>query len=338
MNGLDRKYLYLNVRRVFMEITNRLWHLLHPTSNGHERVADPVPRTALEKKQRLLAHHVRLVARRVSYGLFCAGPGGLGKSKTIQDTLAAEGIEPVLLNSHVTPLMLYRTMYEHRKGRILWLDDCDSIYTNLQVLGLLRSALWGQGERIVTYASSQLDDIPHQFVFESRAILCANTLPRKNEAFKAVLSRVDVFQLTATNDEILEQMRILAADGFGSLSPDQCHEVVDFIDASGGTRQLSMRLYEPSLKKLEYALRVGVDWRDLVRCQLDQLGRHSTELLTTNSRDLDFAAMEAAVQAHPESVALQEQYWTEARNKSRASFFRVKRAWEESKGEKSTGD
>ena len=22
--------------------------------------------------------------------------------------------------------MLYRTMYEHRKGRILWLDDCDS--------------------------------------------------------------------------------------------------------------------------------------------------------------------------------------------------------------------
>ena len=102
---------------------------------------------------------------------------------------------------------------------MLWLDDCDSIYTNLQVLGLLRSALWGQGERIVTYASSQLDDIPSQFVFESRVIFCANTIPRKNEAFKAVLSRVDVFQLTATNEEILEQMRLLAAEGFGSLRP-----------------------------------------------------------------------------------------------------------------------
>lgn len=310
-----------------MDITNRIWHLLHPTSNGHERPAETAPRTALEKKQRLLSHHVRLVARRVSYGLFVAGVGGLGKSKTISDTLAAEGIEPVLINSHITPLMLYRLLYEHRKGRVLWLDDCDSVYTNLQVLGLLRSALWGQGERIVTYASSQLDDIPSQFVFESRIIFCANTIPRKNEAFKAVLSRVDVFQLVATNEEILEQMRLLAAEGYGSLTAEQCQEVVDFIDASGGTRQLSMRLYEPSLRKVEYALRTGVAWQDLVRCQLDQLGKH--EVPSGDARALDFAAMDAAVERFPASVALQEQYWTEARNKSRATFFRVKKAWEE---------
>ena len=53
---------------------------------------------------------------------------------------------------------------------------------------------------------------------------------------------------------------------------------------------------------------------------------------------LDFAAMDAAVQAYPASVALQEQYWTQARNKSRATFFRVKKAWEESKGEKDAGN
>ena len=32
-----------------------------------------------------LAHHVRLVARKLTNGLFFAGPGGLGKSKTITD-------------------------------------------------------------------------------------------------------------------------------------------------------------------------------------------------------------------------------------------------------------
>ena len=310
-----------------MEITNRLWHLFHPSSNGHERPVDPPPRTSLEQKQRLLAHHVRLVARRVSYGLFVAGPGGLGKSKTIQETLTQEGIEPVLINSHITPLMLYRLLFEHRKGRVLWLDDCDSIYGNLQILGLLRSGLWGQGERIVTYASTRIDDIPSQFVFESRVIFCANTIPKKNEAFKAVLSRVDVFQLTATNEEILEQMRLLAANGFNSLTADQCQEVVDFIDQSGGTRQLSMRLYEPSLRKVEYALRVGVDWRELVRCQLDQLGKH--EVPSGDSKALDFAAMDAAVEQYPASVAMQAQYWCEARNKSRATFFRVKKAWDQ---------
>ena len=86
-----------------MEITNRLWHLLHPNGNGHHQPTSPAPRTSLEKKQGLLAHHVRLVARRISHGLFCAGPGGLGKSKTIHDTLSAEGIEPVLLNSTSRP-------------------------------------------------------------------------------------------------------------------------------------------------------------------------------------------------------------------------------------------
>ena len=270
---------------------------------------------------------MRLVARKITYGLFVAGAGGLGKSKTISATLAAEGIEPVLINSHCTPLMLYRILFEHRKGRVIWLDDCDSIYSNLQVLGLLRSALWGQGERLVTYASSQLDDIPNEFVFDGRIIFCANTIPRKNEAFKAVLSRVDVFHLSATNEEVVETMRLLAAKGYHELTPDQCAEVVDFISESGGTRQLSMRLYEPSLRKVEYALRTGVDWRELVRCQLDQLGKHAVP--SGDSKSLDFAAMDAATEQHPASVAAQAEYWCEARNKSRATYFRVKKAWEE---------
>ena len=323
------------IQRTFMDITNRIRHYFN--QNGQTKPQPgSVPQTILEQKQQLLAHHVRLVARKITYGLFVAGPGGLGKSRTISNTLAAEGIEPVLLNSHVTPLMLYRLLFEHRKGRILWLDDCDSIYANLQVLGLLRSALWGQGERLVTYPSSQLEDIPSQFVFDSRIVFCANTIPKRNEAFKAVLSRVDVFHLSATNEEIVEQMRLLAAKGYHSLTHEQCGEVVDFINGSGGTRQLSMRLYEPSLKKVEYALRTGVAWQELVRCQLDQLGKH--ELPSGDTRALDFAAIEAAVEQYPASVALQEQYWTEARNKSRATFFRVKKAWDEQAGNKGAGD
>jgi hypothetical protein len=45
------------------------------------------PATSLEKKQQLLAHLVRLVALGLTNGLFVAGAGGLGKSKTIVETL-----------------------------------------------------------------------------------------------------------------------------------------------------------------------------------------------------------------------------------------------------------
>ena len=65
------------------------------------------PMTALEEKQDLLRHHVRMLARGMSFGLFVAGQGGMGKSKIISETLAEEGIVPVLANSHVTPLALY---------------------------------------------------------------------------------------------------------------------------------------------------------------------------------------------------------------------------------------
>ncbi|MEO2088898.1 MAG: hypothetical protein ABGY75_05295 [Gemmataceae bacterium] len=246
-----------------------------PRPKSHETATPAgLPRTALEEKQALLAHHVRMVARGLTHGLFISGTGGCGKSKVIAETLASEGVNPVLLNSHVTPLSLYAALYEHRQGKVLWLDDADSMYTNLPILGLLRSALWGTAEegRVVTYSSTQLAGVPGSFEFESRVVFTANSIPKRNEAFKAVLSRVDVFELVATNDELLEQMDVLAREGFGSLDAAACKRVVDFIRHAGGNRQLSMRLYESSLRKVEYAVQNATDWRDLVRSQLDQLG------------------------------------------------------------------
>jgi hypothetical protein len=104
-----------------------------------------------------------------------------------------------LVNSHITPLSLYRTLFFNRRDAVIWLDDCDSVYCNLQILGLLRSALWGQeAGRVVTYNSTQLEDIPSSFTFDSRIVFCANQIPKRSKAFEAVLSRVDVFELDAT--------------------------------------------------------------------------------------------------------------------------------------------
>ena len=129
----------------------------------------------------------------------------------------------------------------------------------------------GEG-RVVTYTSTQLAGLPGRFEFHSRIVFTANSYPRRNEAFRVVLSRVDVLELTATNDEVLELMEVMARRGFAGLSPAMCREVVEFIRKAGGSRQLSMRLNEPSMRKVEYALGTETDWRDLVRTQLDQLG------------------------------------------------------------------
>ena len=63
----------------------------------------------------------------MSVGLFVYGSqGGLGKSRTVLRTLAEEGVSPVLVNSHITPLALYATLYYNRSGKVIFFDDVDS--------------------------------------------------------------------------------------------------------------------------------------------------------------------------------------------------------------------
>lgn len=263
--------------------------LMTPTISDTTEFVTENSLTALEQRQELLAHHVRLLARGMSVGLFVFGSqGGLGKSRTVLRTLAEEGISPVLINSHITPLALYTTFYHNRAGKVLVLDDVDSIFASMAHLGLLRSALWGT-PRIVTYGSSQLDDLPGSFVFESRIVFCGNVIPKRNDAFKAVLSRCDIFELNATQEEVIALMRRVASAGYESLTPDDCFEVIDFIEQYGDDRAISMRLLEPSFRKVIYARSEGLDWRPLVSTQLRTLGRKEDTSRRIDAKRKSFA-------------------------------------------------
>lgn len=288
----------------------------------------PTPTTRLEQLQELLAHHVRIVAQKMSNGLFVYGSkGGLGKTKTILRTLCEEGVQPVILNGHCTPMALYEALYRNA-DKVVILDDADSLYRSLPALGILRSALWGEtnAKRLVTYNSTQ-SELPQSFHFSGQIVFVANIIPRNNAAFEAVLSRVDVFELSATNDDVLQLMRKLAVEGFEDLTATECLAVVDFIAEFASTRDLSLRLLEPSYRKVIYAKDANIDWRELVRTQLEQIGRDDTPS-PVEGRAFEQSCMEEAVKANPSSVKDQEEMWCKATGKSRASFFRLKQKFE----------
>lgn len=284
--------------------------------------------TALEKKQELLAHHIRLVARKMSASLFIFGAqGGLGKSRQVLATLDECGISPVIINSHITPLALYGTLFQHRDDTVLFFDDVDSMYSSMPHLGLLRSALWGN-PRVVCYGSSQLNDLPSSFEFTSRCIFAANVIPTNNAAFKAVLSRCDQFELSATNGEVIEMMRTLACNGFDQITPEECEAVIDFIEEQSEDRQLSLRLLGPSLRKLKYAREEKIDWRPLIKSQLSSLGRKQVATKRLDNKSADIRAMKDAIRKHPDSPSDQQLFWCDKTRKSRASFFRTKKRLE----------
>jgi hypothetical protein len=291
------------------------------------------PLTALEERQRLLAHHVRLVSRKLNHALFVYGAqGGLGKSRTILRTLDEEGIEPILVNSHITPLALYATLFRYRGEEVIFLDDVDSVFGSMAHLGLLRSALWGH-PRIVTYGSSQLPrDLPPWFETTARFVFAANVIPR-NDAFHAVLSRCDIFELSATNGEVIEMMRSVASRGFNHLSPEDCQLVIDFISENADDRQLSLRLLGPSLRKLSYSRSEGIDWRPMVQSQLQSLGRKQLGVKRLDNKTKDVQALKEALAQHPDSAKEQQIYWCERTGKSRASFYRLVSNYRDETGE-----
>jgi hypothetical protein len=251
--------------------------------------------------------------------------GGLGKTRVVLATLKEEGISPVVLTGHCTPLAMYMSLYEHPKS-VVFLDDCDAMFRILPALGILRSALWEgeKGSRLVNYNSSQLK-VPSSFRFEGRIIFAVNSLPSRNFAFNAVLSRVDQFELSASNEEVLEMMRRLAAQGFeGEMTADECMEVVDFVAEFSATRELSLRLLEPSLRKVLYAREAEVDWRQLVASQLHEIGKTAVPK-ASDSRCYDMECLRQVTADYPDSIAEQEAAFLALTRRSRATFFRLKR-------------
>ena len=119
-------------------------------------------------------------------------------------------------NSHCTPLQLYRVLYQNSQNdKVIYIDDCDELYKSGPALGLLRSALFGQPNRLVTYNSSGLPrDLPERFETTSRFIFCANKVPQKCPIFDAVVSRCLVYRMDLKDSEIIEQFRVMSENGY----------------------------------------------------------------------------------------------------------------------------
>lgn len=154
-----------------------------------------------------------------------SGPGGLGKSHTVYDSLIKNGFKDittlegfntgdvlgkktfVVVKGYSTAKGLYRTLYENRNGVIVF-DDCDSVLKDPVSLNLLKGALDSYSKRIISYkADIRDDDLPNVFEFKGRVVFISN-LP-SNAIDQAIISRSLAVDLTMTDTQKVERMRHL---------------------------------------------------------------------------------------------------------------------------------
>jgi hypothetical protein len=121
------------------------------------------------------------------------------------------------------------------------------------------------------------------FDFEGGVVMIGNRSLETVPELKALQSRIPALQLTATNQELAALMRSVSDEGFrlllhkrglGSMSPEECHEVCEFLIAEilPLARNLDMRLLVNSFR--DYIQfqdgETSTHWKDLVRSELKQ--------------------------------------------------------------------
>lgn len=206
---------------------------------------------------------VQMIATGLQPSAVITGEGGLGKTYTVNKTLAAAGLtdistlDSMQVNSVVrrgtsyvtikgfsTPKGLYRTLYENRNSVIVF-DDCDSILKDPVALNLLKSALDSYGKRVISWMSENFgkdDELPRSFEFKGRIIFISNLSQDKID--QAIRSRSMMVDLTMNDDQKIERMEVISkSDEFlPEFSAEQKADALALIkDLKADAKEISLR-------------------------------------------------------------------------------------------------
>jgi hypothetical protein len=145
--------------------------------------------------------------------------------------------------------------------------------------------------------------------------------------------------LEVSDAEIAAQMRRLARNGYThdgkTMSRDECETVCEFVilESQNKLCHLDMRLMDNAFRDyLQWRERHSLcHWQTLVATRLDGRRDELAAVMAApkdRQQDEDLRTLEAALSQFPTTLAAQIE-WCRQRSKSRASFFRYKRALEE---------
>jgi hypothetical protein len=217
--------------------------------------------------------------------MIVSGPGGLGKSHTVDTTLESNdpnGTNYTVVKGYVRTPGLYKLLYTHRfSGQVLVMDDADSIFADDTSINLLKAACDSTSRRRISYLSegSLIDEdtaerLPKSFDFEGTVIFITNMdfdakIAQGHKLaphLEALVSRSHYIDMAMkTTRDYLIQIRLKIKNGLLDnigLNKVEQDDVIAFIEANyTKLRELSLRM----ALKIGSLRRRGGNWQRQVR-------------------------------------------------------------------------
>lgn len=184
-----------------------------------------------------------MVATKETPSLIVTGEGGLGKTYTITTTLNEhcfiEGEDYVQIKGYSTAKGLYNSLYDNN-GKVIILDDCDSVLDDKVALNILKSALDSYDTRKITWSSDKGNaKYPKSFDFTGSIIFISNK--KQEDIDQAIITRSLIVDLTMTADEKIERMETVIADILPETDLLAKIDALNFLRENKNSVELSMR-------------------------------------------------------------------------------------------------
>jgi hypothetical protein len=259
-------------------------HMDYVIRKAQESTSDAVvaqeSRFSINERFGFVSDMVTMLANGAQASVVVTGPGGLGKSFTVNQTLTANGFKDVstlddfavgtviksnkafrVIKGYSTPKGLYRTLYENRDGVIVF-DDCDSVLKDPVSLNLLKGALDSYSRRIISWRADIKDeDLPTTFEFKGRIVFISNLASTQID--QAIITRSMAVDLSMTRKQKIERMRHLLNSGefmpeFDKVTKNDAMSLIDKLQDK--VKELSLRTLIQVTKIRKSA---GSNWSNL---------------------------------------------------------------------------
>jgi len=202
------------------------------------------------KTYKNLQRHLQAFKEKKLNLLTIVGKGGIGKTFISEDTLIEEA--PLTFTGHVTPLSMYKELYERNreeKDFLVIFDDVDSLLLNKTNVALLKQLCDTREIKTLKYSSSSPSlDVPKEFETKCKILMLVNELTHEDKNISALLTRSHLVNFIPNDLEILKNIKAFGED----------NEIIKFIEIYAAfSNKLNLRVYKRAVELKDSKL----DWQ-----------------------------------------------------------------------------
>jgi hypothetical protein len=205
------------VTRVTAEVAlgdgRRVFKTLSDEDLSPATVQISTPSWSINQKFEFMTSLIGMVVNEVT----CSG--GLGKTRSVLDALAAaglnDGVDYQMLKGYTTPKGFYEFLYRNN-GKLIVVDDCDSVFNTDTGINILKGALDSYDSRVICWQARETretregdggDSVPMSFEFTGRVIFISNL--SADDVPQPIRSRSINIDLTMSVQERLDRIEFL---------------------------------------------------------------------------------------------------------------------------------